>query len=276
MQAGNRRISPLRACAAGALTLLLVLPEAPAYAQRRGGGGEAGRAARSAASTAAPPGRAEAGRARARAAPPAARRTGNTSSRTTTAQTRSGETATANRNVSKSGDEVTVNRNAQIEQRRQQELAEDVRDGQRAGRVGGARHPGDEPVRPDGRAGKARPSAPATAGSSRARARTSTGRRSRPRATARADPTAAASWRTSRAAATATGRSSRAGAYGGPVHAAQPALRRPSLQLLWPLVLRLRRRLLPALLLPRRSVLRLHARRPGAATTRRSRSAPSR
>ena len=36
MQAGNRRLSSWRACAAVALTLLLVLPEAPAYAQRRG------------------------------------------------------------------------------------------------------------------------------------------------------------------------------------------------------------------------------------------------
>ena len=49
------------------------------------------------------------------------------------------------------------------------------------------------------------------------------------------------------------------GAYGGPVHAANASLRRPSLQLPRPLVLRLRRRLLSALHLPRRSVLRLHA-----------------
>ena len=39
MQPANRRLSPFRAHAAIVLALLLVLPEAPVYAQRRGGGG---------------------------------------------------------------------------------------------------------------------------------------------------------------------------------------------------------------------------------------------
>jgi hypothetical protein len=96
MQARNRRSSPLHACAAMALTLLLVLPEAPAYAQRaRGGGGGRG----SVRST--------------NRATTSRTTSGNTSSRTTTAQGRGGQTATGTRNVTKSGDEVQVNRNVQ-------------------------------------------------------------------------------------------------------------------------------------------------------------------
>jgi hypothetical protein len=80
------------------LTLLLVLPEAPAYAQRaRGGGGGGGR-----------------GSVRSTNRATTSRTTsGNTSSRTTTAQGRGGQTATGTRNVTKSGDEVQVNRNVQ-------------------------------------------------------------------------------------------------------------------------------------------------------------------
>ena len=113
MQAGNRRLSSWRACAAVALTLLLVLPEAPAYAQRRGGGG-GGRSRGSVNSV----NRSTAGTGGSWSNPRTSgttsrTATGSGSSRTTTAQTRSGETATANKNVTKSGDEVTVNRNAQ-------------------------------------------------------------------------------------------------------------------------------------------------------------------
>ena len=98
MQARKRLVPPLRASAAIVLALLLVLPEAPAYAQRaRGGGGGGGR-----------------GSVRSSNRATTSRTTsGNTSSRTTTGQTRSGNTATATRDVSKSGDEVQVNRNVQ-------------------------------------------------------------------------------------------------------------------------------------------------------------------
>ncbi len=81
-----------------ALVAMLALPDAPVYAQRRGGGGgsrgSVGSANRGSAST-------------------SRSTSGNTSSRTTTGQTRSGESATATRNVSKSGDDVTVDRNVQ-------------------------------------------------------------------------------------------------------------------------------------------------------------------
>ena len=88
----------MRASAAVVLALLLVLPETPAYAQRaRGGGGGGGR-----------------GSVRSSNRATTSRTTsGNTSSRTTTGQTRSGNTATATRDVTKSGDEVNVNRNVQ-------------------------------------------------------------------------------------------------------------------------------------------------------------------
>ncbi len=116
MQARDRRLSSLRACAAVTLTLLLVLPEAPAYAQRRGGGGARGGGAsrgsvnsvnRSAPGTGGSWSGARTSGTTSRTA------TSDGSSRTTTAQTRSGQSATATRDVSKSGDEVTVNRNAQ-------------------------------------------------------------------------------------------------------------------------------------------------------------------
>jgi hypothetical protein len=115
MQPRNRRFSPWRACAAVSLTLLLVLPEVPAYAQRRGGGG-GGRSAsrgsvnsvnRSSPGTGGSWSNARSSGSTSRTA------TSDGSSRTTTAQTRSGQSATASRDVSKSGDEVTVNRNAQ-------------------------------------------------------------------------------------------------------------------------------------------------------------------
>jgi hypothetical protein len=113
MPAGNRLFSSLRACAAVTLTLLLVLPEAPAYAQRaRGGGGSRSRGSvnsvnRSASGTGGSWSNARSSGTTSRTA------TSDGSSRTTTAQTRSGQSATASRDVSKSGDEVTVNRNAQ-------------------------------------------------------------------------------------------------------------------------------------------------------------------
>ena len=113
MQAGNRRLSSWRACAAVALTLLLVLPEAPAYAQRRGGGG--GSRSRGSVNSVnrSSPGTGGSWSNPRTSGTTSRTATGSGSSRTTTAQTRSGETATANRNVTKSGDEVTVNRNAQ-------------------------------------------------------------------------------------------------------------------------------------------------------------------
>ena len=42
MQAGNRRLSPLRATPAVGLTLLLVLPQTPPYPRRAPGGGGGG------------------------------------------------------------------------------------------------------------------------------------------------------------------------------------------------------------------------------------------
>jgi hypothetical protein len=114
MQARSRRFSPLRACAAVTLTLLLALPEAPVYAQRArgGGGGSRSRGSVSSVNRSAPGTGGSWSNART-SGTTSRTTTGSSSSRTTTAQTRSGETATANRNVTKSGDEVTVNRNAQ-------------------------------------------------------------------------------------------------------------------------------------------------------------------
>jgi len=111
MQAGNRRVSPWRVCAAGALALLLVMPEAPAYAQRRGGGGRSRGSVRSVNRNPSGTGGSWSGR---RTSGTTSRSTyGNTSSRTTTAQGRSGQSATGTRDVTKSGDELTVNRNVQ-------------------------------------------------------------------------------------------------------------------------------------------------------------------
>jgi hypothetical protein len=112
MQAENRRFAPWRACAAVALTLLLVLPEAPAYAQRRGGGGGRSRGSVSSVNRSAP------GTGGSWSGPRTSGTTSRTatsdgSSRTTTASTRSGQSATGTRDVSKSGDEVTVDRNVQ-------------------------------------------------------------------------------------------------------------------------------------------------------------------
>jgi hypothetical protein len=81
------RTTTLARATALLLAATLVLPDAPALAQRRGGGG-GGRSRGSVSST--------------------NRGGGN---RTTTYTGRSGQSATTNRNVSKSGDEVTVNRN---------------------------------------------------------------------------------------------------------------------------------------------------------------------
>jgi hypothetical protein len=111
MQTRNRRFPSLRAGAAMLLTLLLALPQAPLYAQRRGGGSASRGSVNSVNRSAPGTGRSWSN---ARTSGTTSRSTtGDSSSRTTTAQSRSGETATASRNVSKSGDEVTVNRNAQ-------------------------------------------------------------------------------------------------------------------------------------------------------------------
>ncbi|MCG6923672.1 MAG: DUF6515 family protein [Acidobacteria bacterium] len=111
MQARNRRFLPLRAGAALALTLLLVLPEAPAYAQRaRAGGGGRG-SVRSVNRNASGTGGSWSGR---RTSGTTSRSvSGNTSSRATSVEGRGGQTATGTRNVTRSDDEVTVNRDVQ-------------------------------------------------------------------------------------------------------------------------------------------------------------------
>jgi hypothetical protein len=85
----NAGFLSLRAGLSFALSLGLVLPDAPAYAAQRGSVRSTNRASTSRTTS------------------------GNTSSRTTTGQTRTGQSATATRDVTKSGDEVTVNRNVQ-------------------------------------------------------------------------------------------------------------------------------------------------------------------
>ena len=114
MQARNRRLSSLRGCAAVALTLLLVCPEAPLYAQRARGGGGGSRSRGSVNSVNRNPSGNGGSWSNARSSgTTTTSRTSDSASRSTTAQTRSGESVNANRNVTKSGDEVTVNRNAQ-------------------------------------------------------------------------------------------------------------------------------------------------------------------
>lgn len=97
MSTHDRFFASPRGAIAGVMVLLLVMPDSPAWAQKRGGGGSRGSVHTTNRGTAS-----------------TNRSTsGNTSTRTTTAQGRGGESATATRNVSKSGDEVTVNRNVQ-------------------------------------------------------------------------------------------------------------------------------------------------------------------
>ncbi len=92
MQARNRRFSPLRAGAAFALTLLLVLPEAPAYAQRARAGGDGRGSVRSVNRNASGTGGSWSGR---RTSGTTSRSvSGNTSSRTTSVEGRGGQTAT--------------------------------------------------------------------------------------------------------------------------------------------------------------------------------------
>jgi len=112
MQGRNRRYSPLHATAAVALTLLLVLPEAPVYAQRRGGGGGRSRGSVNSVNRSAP-GTGGSWSGPRTSGTTSRTATGSGSSRTTTATTRSGQSATGSRDVSKSGDEVTVDRNVQ-------------------------------------------------------------------------------------------------------------------------------------------------------------------
>jgi len=115
MHARNGRFSPLRSGAAVAMTLLLALPEAPAYAQRRGGGGGGRSASRGSVNSVnrSSPGTGGSWSNPRTSGTTSRTATGSGSSRSTTAQTRSGETVSGSRNVSKSGDEVTVDRNAQ-------------------------------------------------------------------------------------------------------------------------------------------------------------------
>ena len=101
MRATHMRTS--RACAAVVLTLTLVMPEGALAGASRGSVRSANRNPGSGGSWS-----------NARTSGTTNRTvSGNTSNRTTTATGRGGETATANRNVTKSGDEVTVNRNVQ-------------------------------------------------------------------------------------------------------------------------------------------------------------------
>jgi hypothetical protein len=101
----------LRGSVAVAVISMLILPEAPAYAQRARTSGASRGSVRSVNRNPSGTGGSWSG---ARSSGTTQRTTsGNTSSRSTTAQTRSGETVNANRNVTKSGDEVTVNRSAQ-------------------------------------------------------------------------------------------------------------------------------------------------------------------
>src|SRR5512143_1702888 len=113
MRPANRRFSPLHATAAVALTLLLVLPEAPAYAQRRGGGG--GSRSRGSVNSVnrSAPGTGGSWSNSRTSGSTSRTTTGNSSSRSTSVETRSGQSATGTRNVSRSGDEITVDRNAQ-------------------------------------------------------------------------------------------------------------------------------------------------------------------
>jgi hypothetical protein len=114
MQTAKLRFSPLRARAAIAVTLLLVLPEAPAWAQRArgGGGGSRSRGSVSSVNRSAPGTGGSWSNARTSGSTSRSMY-GNTSSRSTTAQTRSGRSATGSRDVTRSGDEVNVNRNVQ-------------------------------------------------------------------------------------------------------------------------------------------------------------------
>jgi hypothetical protein len=112
MEAGNGRLSSWRAWVAVALTLLLVLPETPAYAQRRGGGGGRSRGSVNSVYRSAP-GTGGSWSGPRTSGTTSRTATGSGSNRTTTATTRSGQSATGTRNVSKSGDEVTVDRNVQ-------------------------------------------------------------------------------------------------------------------------------------------------------------------
>jgi hypothetical protein len=111
MQTRTRPTPRVRAGAALALIVALALPDAPALARggRSGGGGRGsvGSVNRS------PSGNGGSWSGRNSSGTTNRTVSGNTSNRTTTAQTRNGQTVNANRNVSKSGDEVTVNRNVQ-------------------------------------------------------------------------------------------------------------------------------------------------------------------
>jgi hypothetical protein len=99
----------MRAPVAVVLTLLLAAPEAPVLAQGRGSRsrGSVNSVNRSA------PGTGGSWSGPRTSGSTSRTYTGSSSSRTTTAQTRSGQSATGIRNVSKSGDEVTVDRNVQ-------------------------------------------------------------------------------------------------------------------------------------------------------------------
>lgn len=112
MQARNRRLYLLRPWAVVALAALLVMPDAPAWAQRRGGGGGRSRGSVSSVNRGAP-GTGGSWSGPRTSGTTTRTATGSGSSRTTTATTRGGQSATGTRNVTRSGDEVTVDRNVQ-------------------------------------------------------------------------------------------------------------------------------------------------------------------
>jgi hypothetical protein len=110
MRGVNDATLRVRGGLAVALILGLLFPDAPAYAQRRGGGGGGSRGSVHSTNRSGTGGSWSNSRSSG-----TTNRTvsGNTSNRTTTATGRNGQTVSGNRNVTKSGDEVTVNRNAQ-------------------------------------------------------------------------------------------------------------------------------------------------------------------
>ncbi len=161
------------------------------------------------------------------------------------------------------------------EQRRQQELAEDLRDGRRAGRVGGAGRPGDEPVRPDGRVGRQGRALRLRLGV-RGRGQEPLRAERRGRGLRRARTLRRRCRRRRRGRPLRRPHGRRGPGLRGAGPRREPSLRRPALQLPRPLVLRLRRRLLSTRTTYHGAPYYTTCRRPGAATTRRSRSAPSR
>ncbi len=106
----SRRFTTSRAAISATLVLFMVLGDSLAFAQRRGGGGGArGGGGRSYSGGS----RGSVSSANRGSATTSRTNYGGGSTRTTEFETRSGNTGTATRNVSKSGDEINVNRNVQ-------------------------------------------------------------------------------------------------------------------------------------------------------------------